>query len=100
MDSKSDRVRDIDLPAIRHALDSYAHKSGHLPEDLNALVLAHVIQRVPTDPWDRDYAYQRGDGVIRIASLGKDGLDGGEGLNADIEFLCVDAAFKAPGGLP
>ena len=44
------------------------------------------IRRLPKDPWGRDYLYvapgQRG--AFDIYSLGADGREGGEGVNADI----------------
>lgn len=44
------------------------------------------LDRMPTDPWNREYIYvnpgQRGD--IDIYSLGEDGRPGGEGPNKDI----------------
>ena len=42
---------------------------------------------VPPDPWKNDYIYQMtdtGDPPFEIICLGKDGVQGGEGNNADI----------------
>ncbi len=40
----------------------------------------------PKDPWGNDYLFQS-DGIsFRIVSLGADGVEGGEGINADIVY--------------
>ncbi len=45
------------------------------------------LHKVPKDPWDNDYLYlspgQHGE--FDLASYGADGVEGGEGKNADIE---------------
>ena len=40
--------------------------------------------RIPLDPWDNDYAYESDGKSINIISYGEDGVDGGEGNEADI----------------
>ena len=44
------------------------------------------LQRLPKDPWGRDYLYlQPGEhGEFDVYTLGADGEEGGEGINADI----------------
>ena len=44
------------------------------------------IRRLPNDPWGNPYQYlSPGDnGTVDIFSLGADGQEGGEGVNADI----------------
>lgn len=48
--------------------------------------LTKYIERLPRDPWDRDYLYnnpgERGD--YDVYTLGADGEEGGEDVNADI----------------
>lgn len=39
---------------------------------------------VPKDPWNHDYTYQSDGSEIVIKSLGADGEEGGDGINADI----------------
>ncbi len=39
---------------------------------------------VPRDPWNHDLSYQSDGSKYSIKSLGKDGQEGGEGLNKDI----------------
>jgi general secretion pathway protein G len=45
------------------------------------------LDRIPKDPWGRDYQFLnpgRGDREIDVFSLGADGQPGGEGVNADV----------------
>jgi len=44
-------------------------------------------ETIPLDPWRNDYVYQTSDNELVpyvIISYGKDGVEGGEGVNADI----------------
>ena len=51
--------------------------NGYLPGGTN--------KKVPTDPWGTEFIYTCEDGInYVIKSLGKDGVEGGEGENADI----------------
>ncbi len=40
--------------------------------------------KIPKDPWENDYIYQSEGKNIMMKSLGADGEEGGEGINADI----------------
>jgi general secretion pathway protein G len=43
-------------------------------------------EMIPPDPWDNDYIYE-GDGKsFTIKSLGADGVEGGEGYDADLTY--------------
>jgi general secretion pathway protein G len=44
---------------------------------------------VPLDPWGNEYAYMSDGYNIVIKSFGADGVDGGEGYNADIDNLSL-----------
>jgi hypothetical protein len=75
-----DRVRILD----------YARTHGQLPPDLVALPL--LPQKPGTDhhledAWHRSLIYEVGaSGMVTLKSLGKDGVPGGSGDNADIVF--------------
>lgn len=43
-------------------------------------------QNIPLDPWDNDYVYQSDGKTLDIISYGNDGVDGGEGQDADISL--------------
>lgn len=91
-----------DLASLEQALEMYRLDNFNYPtseQGLDALVTQPTlapqpdnyrengyIRRLPTDPWGNDYQYrQPGEhGRVDIYSLGADGREGGEDLNADI----------------
>jgi general secretion pathway protein G len=89
-----------DLRAIESALKLYRLDRFRYPtseEGLNALVTrpsdasvpwpqGGYLDRLPTDPWNRPYLYLQpgNNGEFDVYTLGRDGQQGGEGLDADI----------------
>jgi general secretion pathway protein G len=89
-----------DIRAIESALKLYRLDRFRYPttdEGLDALVTppgdssvpwpqGGYLDRVPKDPWDRPYLYLQpgNNGEFDIYSLGRDGVQGGEGVDADI----------------
>ncbi|MFN7055084.1 type II secretion system major pseudopilin GspG [Hyphomonas sp.] len=85
---------------MQGALDMFMLDVGRYPteeEGLRALVAAPASapgwagpyldeDEVPADPWGRPYLYATApDGVrVRVYSLGRDGVEGGSGEDADI----------------
>jgi general secretion pathway protein G len=53
-------------------------------QGLQALVEVKVVSQIPLDPWGRPYVYKVIRGTGRVISLGRDGVPGGEGEDADI----------------
>ena len=96
-------VAQSDLKAIGAALKMYRLDNGDYPSTEQGLAALHVkptsapipgnwqaggyLDAVPTDPWGHAYVYRNpadnGAG-FSVASTGKDGKPGGEGLAADI----------------
>jgi len=87
-----------DVKAIEQALNMFKLDNGFYPntaEGLNALVQAPprakkfnpdgYLDKLPIDPWGNEYVYMSDGRQIVIASLGADGVEGGEGYNADID---------------
>jgi general secretion pathway protein G len=86
------------------ALDTYRLDVGDYPEGLNLLIETteddmskwdgpYLKKRViPKDPWDNEYVYKYpGEyGDYDLSSYGKDGDEGGEGLDRDINSWEVD----------
>jgi general secretion pathway protein G len=86
------------------ALDTYKLDVGDYPEGLNLLIETteedmskwdgpYLKKRViPKDPWDNEYVYKYpGEyGDYDLSSYGKDGDEGGEGLDRDINSWEVD----------
>ncbi len=99
--AKSDVAR-IQLQSLSTGLDMFNIDVGRYPTQDEGL--AALLQRpagvdrwkgpyltgseIPKDPWDRPYVYERASGsggaAYRLLSLGADGVEGGEGENADI----------------
>jgi len=89
-----------DIRAIESALKLYRLDRFRYPttdEGLDALITppgdstvpwpsGGYLDRVPKDPWDRPYLYLQpgNNGEFDIYSLGRDGVQGGEGVDADI----------------
>ncbi|WKE65917.1 type II secretion system major pseudopilin GspG [Gallaecimonas kandeliae] len=89
-----------DISGLESALEMYYLDNSTLPtteQGLNALVEEPVpaprnwreggyIKRLPKDPWGNDYLYiAPGEhGKYDLFTLGADGQEGGEELNADI----------------
>jgi general secretion pathway protein G len=88
------------MAALGSALDMYKLDNGKYPtteQGLQALVEAPTdaknwtepyIKQEPVDPWQNEYVYISPglDGPYDLYSLGADGQEGGEGVNADISL--------------
>ena len=91
-----------DLSTFEQALDLYRLDNLRFPSNeqgLSALVAKPTVEplprawradgyirRLPEDPWGKPYQYRSpGEhGRVDIYSLGADGLEGGEGIDADL----------------
>jgi general secretion pathway protein G len=98
---KAKRVKaQADISQIKSALDRYYLDAGSYPtsdQGLPALVAAPTsgndpkdwggpyIERIPLDPWGHPYFYQSDGNEYLLKSYGADGVEGGEGKNADID---------------
>ena len=92
-----------DIKAIESALNLFKIDNGFYPtsaEGLAALVQAPprakkwnpdgYLDKLPIDPWGVEYLYQSDGRRIIVASMGADGVEGGEGYNADISNLNIE----------
>ena len=85
-EAKQDTAR-LDIANVGQALKLYYTKKGKYPDTgtgLRALVDTNNLERIPTDPWGREYVYMNEGGKPVIISYGADGTAGGEGPDADI----------------
>ncbi len=77
------RLDNYVYPTTDQGLQALVSRPGGQPEAPN---WKGYIERLPKDPWGRDYVYlspgQRGE--VDVYSLGRDGRLGGEGADADI----------------
>jgi general secretion pathway protein G len=98
---KAKRVKaQADISQIKSALDRYYLDAGSYPtteQGLPALMAAPstgndppnwggpYIERIPADPWGHPYVYQSDGNEYLLKSFGADGVEGGDGKNADID---------------
>ncbi|MHA6722506.1 type II secretion system major pseudopilin GspG [Sphingomonas sp. RS2018] len=102
--SRPDQARvttaNADIKTIGAALKMYRLDNGDYPtttQGLKALVerpttppipanwsAEGYLPQAPIDPWGNPYAYKAEGTAFTLKSLGKDGKEGGEGLDADL----------------
>ncbi len=95
-DMRPVKVR-ADIGAISETLELFRSLYGRYPteeEGLRILLRQSAqderqplldLDYMPLDPWGNDYVYSREGDSFRVRSLGADGLEGGEGADADID---------------
>lgn len=80
----------IIMSQIVGAINLYYTDCNKYPESLDELTKASdcatdaYLKKKLQDAWNRDFAYQVESGSFTLKSLGKDGRDGGDGINKDI----------------
>ena len=90
-----------DIRALEQGLNLYRLDSGSYPtteQGLNALVEEPrtgepprnwrpdgYMERVPLDPWNHEFLYASDGKTYTLRSLGADGQEGGEGIDADVD---------------
>lgn len=91
-EAKQDTAK-LDMQAIQSALKLYYTKKGNYPDTatgLKALVDGQYLEKI-TDPWNNEYLYLNEGGRPVIISYGRDGQQGGEGPDADIDTRAASA---------
>lgn len=76
-----------EIATIASALKLYALKTGHYPDPaggLDELVRLQYLDRPPLDPWGKAYLYTLDRDGPTVVSLGRDGVPGGTGVDADL----------------
>jgi len=77
------------LPSTAQGLQALTHKPVQAPVP-QLYKNGGYLRDLPRDPWDHDYLYLApsadGSKEYSLWSLGADGVRGGEGQDADIEF--------------
>jgi len=83
------KLDNFNYPSTEQGLEALVTKPSGDPEPANWNGRGYV-KKLSKDPWGRDYLYQSEDGDFEIVSLGNDGVEGGEGFDADISNLDAD----------
>lgn len=80
------KLDNFNYPSTDQGLEALTEKPSGDPEPANWKSGGYV-QKLNKDPWGRDYLYISEDNGFEIISLGNDGVEGGEGFDADISSL-------------
>ena len=82
------------ISAASYRIGLYYFRSKHLPPDLTALPVRESFENRTTDAWDRPLLYSVDSAdSFKLSSLGRDGVPGGTGDDADII-----SKFRVTGG--
>ena len=76
-----------DISTVQGALKTYYVKKGGYPDTgtgLKGLVDSKILDKMPMDPWGKEYVYINEGGKPVITSYGKDSSPGGTDFDADI----------------
>ena len=79
------RMHNTHYPSTEQGLAALVAKPGGFPEPKNWGPEPY-LPKLPLDPWDNEFVYAADDRSFEIISLGQDGVEGGDDLNADILF--------------
>ena len=77
------RMDNFVYPSTEQGLEALVSPPSGFPEPKNYTPGGYV-KNLPTDPWGSPYVYEKTQEGFSLFSLGADGTEGGEGLNADI----------------
>jgi general secretion pathway protein G len=101
VDSSKVRTAETQVKMLKMALQTYRLDVGSYPDSLGDLQKApanagnywqgpYLDENLPLDPWNNDYQYSLDSNAQQgfyLYSLGADGAEGGEELNADIGYV-------------
>jgi general secretion pathway protein G len=79
------RLDNFQYPSSEQGLEALVERPSGYPEPPNWNPEGY-IKKLPTDPWGSAYVYERRETSFTLFSLGADGQEGGEGMNADIRY--------------
>jgi len=79
------RLDNFHYPSTEQGLEALVSRPAGFPEPKNWNPDGYV-KMLPEDPWGSPYVYEQQGSDFTLFSLGADGNEGGEGLNADITF--------------
>lgn len=79
------RLDNFQYPSTDQGLEALVSRPSGFPEPRNWNPDGY-IKKLPEDPWNSPYVYERDESNFALFSLGADGVEGGEGVNADIRF--------------
>jgi len=101
LDASKQNAAKAEISKIVQALDTFYSVKNHYPtneEGLEILTFKSndfsdgLLNKNPLDPWKRPYQYNNPGrkGSYEVLTLGADGREGGEGVNADLSSDSVE----------
>jgi general secretion pathway protein G len=89
------------LKRLLNAAKLYRRDTGRYPATVDGLrpLAPKYLASIPDDGWGRPYHYESDGGSVRIWTLGRDGLPGGTGADADLAVQFPPAP-AGDGGVP
>lgn len=101
VDSSKVKTAETQVKMLKMALQTYRLDVGQYPPSLEGLRSApatvkqfwdgpYLEEEVPLDPWNNSYIYEINtatDHGFLLYSLGADGQEGGEDINADVGYV-------------
>lgn len=79
------RLDNYRYPSSDQGLQALVERPNGSPEPKNYNPGGY-LKKLPEDPWGSPYLYESADGRVELLSLGADGIEGGEGNDADIRL--------------
>ena len=79
------RLDNFHYPSTEQGLDALVSRPSGFPEPKGWNTEGYV-KALPADPWGSPYVYERAGTDYSLFSLGADGVEGGEGRDADIHL--------------
>lgn len=94
LDTSKVKTAQAQMELLATALDTYRLDVGEYPEKLSELRVSddkrwdgpYLPKDVPNDPWENPYSYERAGKAFSLKSLGRDGKEGGEDIDADVVY--------------
>ena len=74
-------------PSTEQGLEALVNVPAGMPEAKNWQ--GPYIKKVPVDQWDNAYVYVSQGRTFQLKSLGRDGTEGGEDIDADISYADI-----------
>jgi hypothetical protein len=90
---------DRDLRGILTVAESSYVETGRYPKSIQEMFGQHPqvpFERLPRDPWKREYVFEFFEGRPRVICLGSDGLPGGEGEALDTVWVTGPEGHPEP----
>ena len=79
------RLDNFQYPSSEQGREALVDRPSGFPEPKNWNPEGY-LKKLPTDPWGSPYLYEKTGSSYSLISLGADGQEGGEGVDADIRL--------------